>query len=456
MADVRPGPAYLGASVILRDLGRDYPIIERAEGIYLYDTNGKRYIDGSGGSALVTSIGHNIPEVIEAAVDQMRKVAYVPMHMFAHRPLLDLADYIAALAPADLNRVWFVSGGSEATENAVKLARQYQIERGRPSKFKVISRWQSYHGATLGALGFGGHTFRRRKYLPMVDDQPKIPPAYRYRCAFCRDLGQCNLECANALERTIRLEGEENVAAFIAEPIVGAALGAVVPPDGYFARIREICDRYGVLFIADEVMTGFGRTGAMFAMSHWNVVPDLVTTAKGISGGYSPLGAVIVRDDIVAQFERNGSSFVGGHTYVGNPLSCAVGLAALRFLVEHQLTDRARENGAYFFQRLESLRSHPIVGDVRGRGMMLGLEFVQDRSTKDPFPPDRQLAVQIGKEALERGLVTYPGTGTVDGIMGDHLLFGPPLTITREQIDDLVAILDEAITVVEGRIQGAG
>lgn len=216
--------------------------------------------------------------------------------------------------------------------------------------------------------------------------------------------------------------------------------------------MREICDRFDVLLIADEVMTGFGRTGAMFAMNHWNVIPDLVTTAKGISGGYSPLGAVIVRDEIMRQIEQNGSGFVGGHTYVGNPLSCAVGLAALRYLVERNLTEQARVNGIYFRSRLERLRAHRIVGDVRGKGLMQGLELVRDKVTKEPFPPERQVAARIGQETLERGLVAYPGTGAVDGILGDHLLFGPPLTITRAQIDDLVAILDAAISAVEARL----
>ncbi len=444
--------SFIGASVIFRDLERQYPLIERAEGIYLYDTTGKRYLDGSGGSAAVTSVGHGVPEIIDAAIDQLRKVAYVPMHLVAHRPLLDLADEIARLAPGSLNKVWFVSGGSEATENAVKLARQYHLERGHPAKFKVISRWQSYHGGTLGALGFGGHTFRRRKYAPLFSDQPKIPPAYRYRCAFCQDRPACNLECANALERAIRLEGPENVAAFIAEPVVGAALGAVPPPEGYFPAIRAICDRYDVLFIADEVMTGFGRTGATFAVDHWNVVPDVITAAKGISGGYTPLGAVIVKDEVIEPFVTNRSSFVGGHTYVGNPLSCAIGLAVIRYLVEHDLTTNAREVGAYFLERLEELRSHPIVGDVRGKGLLLGLELVQDRTTREPFPPEKGVAARVGIEALNRGLITYPGTGSVDGLAGDHLLFGPPLTITRAQVDEIVTILDAALTAVESHL----
>ena len=427
-------------------------MIERAEGIYLYDSNGKRYIDGSGGSAAVTSIGHGVQEVIDAAVEQMKKVSYVPMHLMAHRPLLELADTIAEITPGSLNKVWFVSGGSEATENAVKMARQYHLERGNPSKFKIVSRWQSYHGATLGSLAFGGHTFRRRKYVPMLNDQPKIPAAYQYRCAYCQDGGKCNLECARALEHTIRLEGPENVAAFIAEPIVGAALGAVTPPDGYFAAIRTICDKYDVLFIADEVMTGFGRTGEMFAMNHWDVVPDIITAAKGISGGYTPLGAVIARDEVIAPFENNSSNFVGGHTFVGNPLSCAVGLAVIRYMLSHDLVNNAKTVGAYFLDRLNALKSHPTVGDVRGKGLLVGLEFVRDKVTKEPFAPENRFAARIGAEALARGLVTYPGTGTVDGLLGDHMLFGPPLTITREQIDDLIVILDASIGAVESKL----
>lgn len=452
MAKRLTAPSFIGSSVLFRDLGRSYPLIERAEGIYLFDSNGKRYIDGSGGSAVVTSIGHGVQEVIDAAIAQMKKVSYVPMHMMAHRPLLDLADTIAGLTPGTLNKVWFVSGGSEATENAVKLARQYHLERGNPSKFKIVSRWQSYHGATLGSLAFGGHTNRRRKYVPMLNDQPKIAAAYRYRCAFCKDRGACNLECARSLEHTIRLEGPENVAAFIAEPIVGAALGAVTPPDAYFAAIRAICDRYDVLLIADEVMTGFGRTGSMFAMNHWDVVPDIMTVAKGISGGYTPLGAVIARDEVIAPFEKNESNFVGGHTFVGNPLSCAVGLAVINYIAEHDLVKNSRTVGAYFLGRLEGLRSHPIVGDVRGKGLMVGLEYVQNKESREPFAPQQKVAARIGAEALSRGLVTYPGTGTVDGLLGDHMLFGPPLTITRAQIDDLVTILDASIAVVESQL----
>lgn len=442
----------IGGSVLYRDLKRVYPIIARAEGIYLYDESGKRYIDGSGGSSAVTSIGHAVPEVVRAMAEQAARVAFVPMHLFTHRPAIELADLIASLAPGTLNRVWFASGGSEATENAVKLARQYHVERGQPGKFLVISRWQSFHGATLAALGYGGHTYRRRKYAPLFHDAPKIPPAYRYRCDYCADRPACTLACADALEKEVRRQGPENVAAFIAEPVVGAALGAVPAPDGYFERIRAICDRYDLLFIADEVMTGFGRTGTNFAIEHWGVVPDLIATAKGVSGGYTPLGAVIAKDEVIEVFERKGANFVAGHTYVANPLSCAVGLAVLRYILDHDLVANARVQGARLLEGCARLQKHAIVGDVRGKGLMVGLEFVRDRATREPFPPELEVAKQVALAALERGLVTYPLQGCAEGVAGDMLKLTPPLVVQPDQVDEIIAILDEAIAAVARRL----
>src|SRR5438067_9354608 len=316
-----------GRHVLVRDFRRRYIVADHAEGVYVWDEDGKRYLDGSAGSSAVVSIGHGVAEIADVMAEQAKRLAYAPMHMFTHRPIIELADLIAELAPGSLNKVWFVSGGSEATENAVKLARQYHMENGKGTKFIVISRWQSFHGNTFGAMGYGGHTFRRRRYLPMVQNAPHIPPAYRYRCDYCADRPACTLKCADALEKEVRRQGPDNVAAFIAEPVVGAALGAVPAPDGYFQRIREICDKYDVLFIADEVMTGFGRTGTNFGINHWGVVPDLIATAKGVSGGYTPLGAVIATDELVEVLECNAANFVAGHTYTGNPLSSAVGLA---------------------------------------------------------------------------------------------------------------------------------
>lgn len=447
------GHSLIRSSVLYRDLGRRYPVIVRGEGVYLWDAEGRRYLDGSGGSSAVTSIGHGVREVVEAMAEQARRVAFVPMHLFSSEPLEALAEAVAKFAPGDLNRVWFVSGGSEATENAAKLARQYWLERGQPSKSVVIGRWQSFHGNTFGALGFGGHTYRRRKYAPLFQEANHLAPVYCYRCHFRLTYPACETYCADYLERLIRLQGPENVAAFIAEPVVGATLGAVPPTPEYFPKIRAICDRYDVLFIADEVMTGFGRTGANFAVDHWGVVPDLIATAKGISGGYIPLGAVIAREELVAVFERNRSNFVAGHTYSGHPVAAAVGLAVLRYIQEHDLVRNAREGGAYLLGRLRELMPrHPIIGDVRGLGLMVGVELVADRATRAPFPPERQVAMAVTLEALERGLICYPGTGSVDGVLGDHLKFTPPLILTRAQADELVDILDRALGAVEGRL----
>ncbi len=442
-----------GKHVLVRDFSRRYLMADRGEGIYIWDDEGNRYIDGSAGSSAVVSIGHGVAEVAEAMAAQARKLAFAPMHMFTHQPIIDLTDVLAEIAPGTLNKVWLISGGSEATENAVKLARQYHIERGNSQKQLVISRWESFHGATIASLGYGGHTFRRRKYVPMYENQPHISPAYRYRCEYCRDRSDCTFQCANALEKEIRRQGPENVAAFIAEPVVAAALGAVPAPQGYFQRIREICDGYDVLFIADEVITGFGRTGTMFGIEHWDVEPDLIATAKGISGGYVPLGAVIARDEVVEALERNHSNFVSGHTFVGNALTAATGVAVLRYLLEHDLVENSRLQGQRLLAGFEEIKErHLIIGDVRGIGLMVGIEFVKDRETKEPFPATDRISYRIADAALERGLITYPLQGCVDGVEGDMNKLTPPLCITSEQVDELVSIFDEAVTVIEAEL----
>ncbi|MFA5810651.1 MAG: aminotransferase class III-fold pyridoxal phosphate-dependent enzyme, partial [Thermoleophilia bacterium] len=302
-------------TLIVRDFKQKYRMIDRAEGIYVYDTDGKRYIDGTSGSAAVSSIGHGVPEVVNAIHTQLQKYAYSPGHYFANEPARELADLLASITPQGLNQVWLVCDGTEATEAAVKFARQYHQEAGRPTKSLVISRWQSYHGATIAALGYGGHTYRRRKFYPMYENTPHVPAAYCYRCYFGQKYPQCGIRCAQALDQEIQQQGPQNVAAFIAEPLVGAALGAVAPVKEYFPMIREICDRHEVLLIADEVMTGFGRTGEMFAMQHWNVKPDIMTCAKAISGGYVPLGAAVLDEKIIALMKRKDSNVISGHTY---------------------------------------------------------------------------------------------------------------------------------------------
>jgi adenosylmethionine-8-amino-7-oxononanoate aminotransferase len=357
-----------------------------------------------------------------------------------------------SITPADLNHCQFVSGGSEANESAIKLARAYFIERNLPDKWKVIGRWNSYHGNTLGALSAGGHRSRRAPYLPMLLNFPHIPAAYCYRCPLELQYPSCGVACARTLEKTILEEGPETVAAFIAEPLVGAAAAAITPPPEYFGIIREICDKYDILFIADEVMTGVGRTGENFAIEHWGVVPDILVTAKGITGGYAPLGAVVVRDKIFEAFLPPGGSgqFIHGFTYSGHPLSCAVANTVLQIWEEGDLTRNAAELGPVLLHGLEEIQArHQMVGDVRGIGFMLGMEFVQDRATKEPFPAALKVARQVSNAALEEGLVVYPGTGSVDGERGDHLLITPPLIITRPQIQELLHKLDRALSKVE-------
>jgi adenosylmethionine-8-amino-7-oxononanoate aminotransferase len=436
--------------VIYRDLHTAYPTVERGEGIYLYDSDGKRYIDGSGGSAAVTAIGHGVQEVVDVIAVQAKRLAYSPTHAFSTEAIEECARLVVEeFAPPGLERVWFVSGGSEATENAVKMAIQYHRDRGNGTKHLIIGRWGSFHGATLASLGFGGNAGRRRKYAPVLMHAEHISACHPYRCRANSSCPGCDLSCARQLEYVIKQVGAENVAAFIAEPVVGATLGAVAATPGYFQEIREICDRYDVLFIADEVMSGFGRTGEKFGVDHWGVKPDLIACAKGIAGGYAPLGAVITTPKIVGEVRRRGNSFVIGHTASGNPLSCATGAAVMRYVIDHELIANAKSVGAYFLDSLRSLAGrHSIIGDVRGLGLLIGVEFVADRGSKAPFNPELRLSKQIAAATLERGLVSYPLQGTVDGVAGDHLLYTPPLTITREQIDELVGILDASLDAV--------
>jgi len=436
--------------VIQRDLNRTYPTIVRGEGVYLYDDEGKRYIDGSGGSAAVTAIGHGVPEVIEAISGQVARLAYAPTHAFTTEAVENCARIIIEeFAPQGFGKVWFVSGGSEATENAVKMALQYHCERGDGTRHLVIGRRSSFHGATIAALAVGGNAGRRRPFAAILPPAEHISACHPYRCRANSACPECDLSCANDLEFTIRQVGADNVAAFIAEPVVGATLGAVPATPGYFQRIREICDQYGILFIADEVMTGFGRTGRRWGLDHWGVIPDLIVCAKGISGGYAPLGAVLAKPEFVGEVRSRSGSFVIGHTSSGNPMSCAAGAAVLRYTLDNGLIENAARVGQYFKERLfELAQRHEIIGDVRGLGLLIGIELVRDRVTKEPFPAAWAVGRRVGSATLERGLVSYPGTGTADGVAGDHLLYAPPLIINREQIDDLVEILDESLTAV--------
>jgi adenosylmethionine-8-amino-7-oxononanoate aminotransferase len=434
------------------DLKRGFPQAVKGEGVYLYDMDGKRYLDGCGG-ALVANFGHGVPEIAQAMTAQAEKLDYVYRFHFSSPAGEELAARFCHLTNVPMGMAFFTNSGSEATEMAVKLARTRHLAAGERSRYKIISRWQSYHGITMGALSWSGFTARRADYEPYLMGGVLIPPAYCYRCWFRREPEICSLECAHALEDAILTEGAETVAAFIAEPVVGAALAAAYPPAEYFRVVRSICDRHGVLFIAEEVMTGAGRTGgSFFASDHFPGRPDLVVFGKGVGGGYYPLAGVLISRDAAETITAGAGVFSAGQSHSGHPVGMAVGLAALDYMDKHHLLDRAAETGEYLGQCLKNLQAHPTVGDVRGKGLMWGLEFVQDKETKRTFDPARKVHLEVYAAGKKLGLILLPSGGCDRGHAGDMALIGPPLIITREQVDELVEILDKALTEVEKRV----
>jgi adenosylmethionine-8-amino-7-oxononanoate aminotransferase len=443
------------AHLFPRNLNTAYPVAVRAEGIWIHDAAGRKYLDGCSG-AVVCSIGHGVEEVAAVMTGQARRLAFAHSSQFITREAMGLASRVAALAPGDMKktgRVYLVSGGSEAVETAIKLARQYHVETGRPGKSKIIARWQSYHGSTMGALAVTGNVARRALYQPMFAPMPHIPPCYCYRCPYGLEFPSCGTACVEDLETAIRQEGPDTVAAFIAEPVVGATLGAVPAVEGYWQRAREICTKHDVLLIADEVMTGVGRTGRNFAVDHFRVVPDLIVTGKGLSGGYAPLGAVIARGFVADALKAGRGYFEHGFTYSANPLSAAVGSAVLDYLAKNNLIARASRMGKVLGGKLQALKRHPLVGDVRGLGMMWGLEIVKDRKTREPFPPSLKASRRLYDLCLLEGLLIYPGSGTREGQDGDHFIIAPPFTITGAEIDDLVARLDRGLKALAAALR---
>ncbi len=422
------------------------PVAVGGEGCWLIDAAGKRYLDGSGGAA-VSCLGHGDREVIEAIKDQLDRLAFAHTGFFTSEPAEALADLLIAEAPAGLDRVYFVSGGSEATEAAIKLARQYFVETGQPQRGRLIARKQSYHGNTIGALSAGGNEWRRAQFGPLLLDVSHIEPCYEYRLR--RDdesAEEYGRRAADALEAEILRLGPETVMAFMAEPVVGATAGAVPAVPGYFRRIREICDRYGVLLILDEVMCGMGRTGSLFACEQDGVTPDILCIAKGLGAGYQPIGAMLCSGAIYEAIEGGSGFFQHGHTYIGHPAATAAGLAVVRALKARGLVARSAAMGEALAARLEArLGQHPHVGDLRGRGLFRGVELVADRETKAPFDPARKVAAKVKAAAFEAGLICYPMAGTIDGRMGDHVLLAPPFIISEDEIDMLVDRLAGAI-----------
>jgi len=435
--------------VFHRDPRAGYPVAVRGDGAYLIDRDGKRYLDASGGAA-VSCLGHSDAAVVQAIQEQLARLPFAHTSFFTNEPMEALADALVERAPAPLEKVYFVSGGSEAVEAALKLARQYFVEKGEPQRRHVIGRRQSYHGNTLGALAVGGNQWRRRQFEPLLVEATHVAPCYAYRG---RHEGETDdaygARLAGELEGEIRRLGEDRVIAFIAETVVGATLGAVPPVPGYFARVREICDRYGVLLILDEVMCGMGRCGSLWAFEQEGVVPDLVAIAKGLGAGYQPIGAVMVSDRIFDAVVRGSGFFQHGHTYLGHAAACAGALAVQRRLHEDGLLAQVAPLGAALSARLRAaFGSHPHVGDIRGRGLFQGLEIVADRESKAPFEPRLRVNARIKAQALERGLMCYPMGGTIDGARGDHVLLAPPFIVEERQLDELVEKLSGALDAV--------
>ena len=440
------------SNVIKPDLVKDYPVVSHGKGIYLYDTQGNRYLDGCSG-ALVANIGHGNVGIARVMREQAARVAFTYRSQFTSRPAEELAGLLAHLAPGDLNWVFFVNSGSEATETAMKVAIQYWQERGYQTKNRIISRWMSYHGITLGSLSMSGHRARRKPFASLLHDYPALQPPYCYRCPLELRYPGCKLMCAAGLEKTIQLLGPENVAAFIFEPVIGASGGAVVPPEGYYDKIVEICRKYDVLVIADEVMTGFGRTGRMFAVEHWGVEPDIMAVCKGLSGGYAPVAATLVNNDIIRTIRDGSGSIMSGHTYSANPLSAAVALAVVKYILNHHLVEKAAKNGAYLEKKLHMLaRKHPTVGNIRGLGMMWGVELVKDYTTGEPFAPGLNVPGMVINRAMENGLIIYNASGGFVGPAGATFMLGPPLTISRREVQGLIDLLDLTLTQVESQL----
>ncbi|MEP2639411.1 aspartate aminotransferase family protein [Roseobacter sp.] len=420
----------------------------RGAGVYMYDTDGRAYFDGSGGAA-VSCLGHGDADVIAAVQAQVAQLSYAHTSFFTSDPAEELADRLVADAPGDLDKVYFVSGGSEAVEAALKLARQYFVEIDQPQRHRFIARRQSYHGNTLGALATGGNQWRKQAFAPIMTETSLIAPCYAYRgqrddeTPF--DYGQ---RVANELETELLRLGPDTVIAFVAEPVVGATLGAVPPVEGYFKRIREICDQYGVLLILDEVMCGMGRTGTLFAHEQEGITADIVTIAKGLGAGYQPIGAMMCTAAIHQAIADGTGFFQHGHTYIGHPTACAAGNAVVKKLTAG-LVERSATMGARLQDALVAeFGQHPHIGDIRGRGLFRGLEVVADRSGKTPFDPALGVNKQIKQTAMDNGLACYPMGGTVDGQMGDHVLLAPPFILEDHHIDEIVTKLKQTFDAV--------
>jgi adenosylmethionine-8-amino-7-oxononanoate aminotransferase len=433
-----------------RNFRKELPIAVRGEGSWIITADGRRLLDASGQAAVV-SIGHGVAEIGRAMAEQASQIAFAHTTQFHSASAEKLAERLLALAPPnfrDGGRVYFTSGGSEATETAIKLARQYWLERGDAKRFRVVSRRQSYHGSTLGAMSVSGNVGRRAPYQPLLAEWGHIAPCFCYHCPFDLKFPECGLACANDLETLLQSASDANVAAFIFEPVVGATLGAAAPPDGYIARIAEICRSNDILLIADEIMTGMGRTGKPFAVQHWDAEPDMILVGKGIASGYSPLGAVLVSRKIAEAFERGTGTFQHGFTYQAHPVATAAGNAVLDFIESQKLFERVSPVAQLLRSQLKQVEVHPNVGEVRGLGLLLGIEVVKNKSTREPFPREENIAEKIRQAALAENVLTYPSQGCIDGIRGDHVLLAPPFVLTAAESEIIARALEAALARV--------
>ena len=435
--------------VLHRSLASAPPLAASARGLTITDTEGRTYLDASGGAA-VSCLGHGHPEVTAAIKEQIDRVAYAHTGFFSTEAAEALAELLVSDAPAGIGHAFFVSGGSEAIEAAMKLARQYYVESGEPERAVFIARRQSYHGNTLGALALGGNEARRRQFAPLLIDVARVSACFEYReREKAESPEQYSERLARELDAAIERIGPHRVIAFCAETVVGATAGAVPPTPGYFRRVREICDRHGILLLCDEIMCGLGRTGTMHAIEQEGVAPDLIAVAKGLGGGYQPVGAVLASAKIVGALRKGSGAFQHSHTYVGHPVAVAAALAVQKIIRRDGLVEAVRERGRGLAQRLrERFGGHPNVGDIRGRGLLWALELVQDRESKQPFDPALRLHARVKMEAMRQGLLVYPMGGTVDGISGDHVLLAPPFTATDAELDAILDRLEAALGFV--------
>lgn len=434
------------AHILHRRIGQPLPWAASAQGVYITDTNGRQYLDGSGGAA-VTSVGHAHPEVLDAMHAQIDNLCYAHTAFFTTDAAESLADKLVDLAPAGLKHVYLVSGGSEAVEAALKMARQYFVEMGEPQRRHIIARRQSYHGNTIGALATGGNAMRRQQFQPLLPETHHVSPCYAYRDKGNDETPEAYAaKLADELEAKILELGADSVMAFVAEPVVGATLGAVAAEADYFQRVRKICDHYGVLLILDEVMCGMGRTGTMFACEQESVTPDILTMAKGLGGGYQPIGAVMLTSAIYESFANGSGLFQHGHTYLGHPVAAAAANKVVEIIARPETLANVNAMGARLQSGLEAaLGASPYVGDIRGRGLFRGIELVADREHKTPFDPARKIHAKIKRQAMALGLISYPMGGTIDGMYGDHVLLAPPYTINAGEIDLLIERIAQAI-----------